>query len=200
MHYQKPKLLISLFTFLTVAFGLTLIPTSVSAQTNPFTPCQAGYAKLHGTGDCVPESEAEIPTTRCDNGTSVPEEEQGSIGDAYLYCKDNGAGGLDYSAPMAAGAAGSFGGDCKPGEGVALDRTNCGIVGYVVYFTRILSGIVGLVIVIMITVGGIQYAAAGPDPSAVVAARKRIINAVIALVLYIFMFSFLQWLVPGGIV
>lgn len=80
-----------------------------------------------------------------------------------------------------------------------LNKDNCSIIGYIVNFTRILSGLVGIVIVIMITIGGIQYAAAGSDPGAVVAARKRIINALIALVLYIFMFSFLQWLVPGGI-
>ena len=91
---------------------------------------------------------------------------------------------------------GNFEADCKSGN---LNKDNCGIIAYIVLFTRVLSGLVGIVVVIMIAVGGIQYAAAGPDPSAVVAARKRIINALIALVFYIFMFSFLQWLVPGGI-
>jgi hypothetical protein len=80
-----------------------------------------------------------------------------------------------------------------------LNKGNCGIITYIVDFTRLLSALVGIVIVIMITIGGIQYAASGPDPSAVTAAKKRIMNALIALVLYIFMFSFLQWLVPGGI-
>lgn len=87
----------------------------------------------------------------------------------------------------------------KPCRASPLTKDNCWIVYYIVSFTKVLSGLVGIVIVIMITLGGIQYAAAGPDPGAVVAARKRIINALIALALYIFMFSFLQWLVPGGI-
>jgi hypothetical protein len=174
--------------------------TESEPANNPFTPCAPGMAKFQGTGNCVPEAEAQIPTTRCSNGASVPEDKQGSIGSAYEYCRSLGASGLDYSV---------FGGnnlevDCKPGvdengKSKELNRGNCAIVGYIVDFTRLLSGLVGIVIVIMITVGGIQYAAAGPDPGAVVAARKRIINAVIALVLYIFMFSFLQWLIPGGI-
>ncbi len=79
-----------------------------------------------------------------------------------------------------------------------LNASNCGIIAYLVMFINALSAIVGVVIVIMITIGGIQYAAAGPNPAAVVAARKRIINAVLALALFIFMFAFLQWLVPGG--
>lgn len=87
--------------------------------------------------------------------------------------------------------------DCT--EDGELNQDNCGIIAYIVTFINILSGLVGIVVVIMITVGGIQYAAAGSNPQAVAAARKRISNAVLALVLYIFMFAFLQWLVPGGI-
>lgn len=108
--------------------------------------------------------------------------------EARASCAASGSG--------SSGSSGNFEADCKSGN---LNKDNCGIIAYIVLFTRVLSGLVGIVVVIMIAVGGIQYAAAGPDPSAVVAARKRIINALIALVFYIFMFSFLQWLVPGGI-
>ena len=58
---------------------------------------------------------------------------------------------------------------------------------------------VGLIIVIMIIVGGIQYMAAGDSPDQVKNARKRITNALIALFAYLFLAAFLQWLVPGGI-
>jgi len=137
---------------------------------------------------------------QCGDGTQVPESLT-DPGIAVDFCESRGGlGGSDDSGSNTAGSqqtTGNFEADCKT-EG-ELNKDNCGIVAYVVSFTRVLSGLVGIVIVIMITVGGIQYAAAGPDPGAVVAARKRIINAVIALVLYIFMFSFLQWLIPGGI-
>jgi hypothetical protein len=86
----------------------------------------------------------------------------------------------------------------KDGNG-ALDGEECGIVGYIILFTNILSGAVGAVIVIMIAVGGIQYTTSRDDPQAVLAAKNRIKNAVLALVFYLFGFAFLQYLIPGGI-
>jgi hypothetical protein len=71
---------------------------------------------------------------------------------------------------------------------------------YVNPFIRLLSGLVGIIVVASVIFAGVQYSAAGGDPSKVVAARKRITNAIIALLAYLFMFAFLQWLLPGGIV
>lgn len=70
---------------------------------------------------------------------------------------------------------------------------------YINPLVAFLSTIAGLVIVISIIVGGVQYTAAGADPSKVAAAKHRITNAIIALLCLIFLFAFLQWLVPGGI-
>lgn len=63
----------------------------------------------------------------------------------------------------------------------------------------VLSAVVGVVVVAMIIVGGIQYSIAGDNSSAVTAAKKRIANALIALFAFIFMFAFIEWLIPGGI-
>jgi hypothetical protein len=71
---------------------------------------------------------------------------------------------------------------------------------YVNPFIRLLSGLVGVLVIASIIFAGVQYSSAGGDPSKVVAARKRISNAIIALLAYLFMFAFLQWLLPGGIV
>lgn len=62
-----------------------------------------------------------------------------------------------------------------------------------------LSAAVGIVIVGMLAVGGIQYMSAGENTNAVVEARKKITNALIALAVFIFLGAFLQWLIPGGI-
>lgn len=62
-----------------------------------------------------------------------------------------------------------------------------------------LSATVGVVVVAMIVWGGIRYAMAGDNPQVVTDAKNHITNAVIALLVFIFMFAFLQWLVPGGI-
>lgn len=58
---------------------------------------------------------------------------------------------------------------------------------------------VGIVVVGVILVGGIQYIVAGDNPQALTAARQRITNGLIALFAFIFMSAFLQWLIPGGI-
>lgn len=62
-----------------------------------------------------------------------------------------------------------------------------------------LSAGVGIIVVIVIIVGGIQYSMAGDNPQAVAAARQRILNGLIALMAFLFMFAFLQWLIPGGV-
>jgi uncharacterized membrane protein YraQ (UPF0718 family) len=62
-----------------------------------------------------------------------------------------------------------------------------------------LSAGVGIVIIGMIILGGIQYSAAGDNQQGVASAKQRITNAFIALAIYLFMFAFLQWLIPGGV-
>lgn len=77
----------------------------------------------------------------------------------------------------------------------------CGL--YSKYFApavKFLSAGVGIIVVMMIVVGGIQYASAGGDPGKVAAAKSRIYNAIYALLAYLVLFAFLQWVVPGGII
>lgn len=73
------------------------------------------------------------------------------------------------------------------------------IVKMVDFAVNILSALAGVIIVAMIVAGGIQYSTAGASPQAVGAAKSKIINALIALLALFFVYSFLQWLVPGGI-
>lgn len=85
---------------------------------------------------------------------------------------------------------------CAEGD----ESDGCNIVGkYVNPLINFLTGLVGVVVAIMIIVGGIQYSSAGGDPGKVAAAKSRITNALLAIVAYIFLFAFLQWIVPGGI-
>lgn len=58
---------------------------------------------------------------------------------------------------------------------------------------------VGVVAVAMIIIGGLQYTASRSDPKAVAAAKSKITNAVIGIVVYVLIYAFLQWLVPGGL-
>ena len=63
----------------------------------------------------------------------------------------------------------------------------------------LLSAITGLVIVISIIIGGIQYMTARDNAQQVAAAKNRILMSVLSLILFIFAYTILQWLVPGGI-
>ena len=58
---------------------------------------------------------------------------------------------------------------------------------------------VSLVITIMIVIAGLQYMTSRDNPQAIQAAKTKIINAVIALIAFVFIYAFLQWVVPGGI-
>lgn len=62
-----------------------------------------------------------------------------------------------------------------------------------------LSALVGIVVTASIIIGGIQYSAAGDNPQAVAAARKRIFNAILALLIYGLLYGFLNFIIPGGI-
>jgi len=74
------------------------------------------------------------------------------------------------------------------------------ILAYLVAILRFLTYGVGVVVTMMIIIGGIQYSAAGGNAQAVGAAKARILNAVIALILYIFAFAILNFVVPGGLI
>ncbi|MGH7237351.1 MAG: pilin [Candidatus Saccharimonadales bacterium] len=56
---------------------------------------------------------------------------------------------------------------------------------------------VGIVIVIAMVIGGIQYTTSGGDPNKAAAGKKRLIDALIALVAFGFMYALLKFFVPG---
>ncbi|HEY5550162.1 MAG TPA: hypothetical protein VIK37_03145 [Candidatus Saccharimonadales bacterium] len=79
-----------------------------------------------------------------------------------------------------------------------VDPTNP-IVQDIQVVVNFLSAGVGIVVVGVIILGGIQYSLAGDNPQAVGAAKQRIINGLIALLAFLLTFAFVQWLVPGGV-
>ena len=89
--------------------------------------------------------------------------------------------------------------DCQASAGEELNPGKCQLLERLLDFTNVLSGIVGIVVVMMIIIGGIQYSSAGGDPKKVAGAKSRIYNAIFAFMAFIFMYSFLQWLIPGGV-
>lgn len=105
---------------------------------------------------------------------------------------------LSFLSPMHAEAAAS---KCKDSSdaGIRSCLSNNQIVKDLNTVVTILSGVVGIVIIGSLIFAGIRYSLAGDNSQEVGAAKQRIINSFIALVVYIAMVSLLQWLIPGGI-
>jgi hypothetical protein len=96
---------------------------------------------------------------------------------------------IQLSSPLLSGK------DCIPKDG-----SNGGpIMLYLVMVIQYFSSAIVIVIVLMLVIGGIQYITSAGSPGAVKAARDRITNAIIGLILFMLMFAVLNFLIPGGI-
>jgi len=73
------------------------------------------------------------------------------------------------------------------------------VVNYLNPLINFLGIGVGLIIIIMVVIGGIQYSTSGGNQNQVAAAKKRIGNALLALVAFALMYAVLQWIIPGGL-
>ena len=116
------------------------------------------------------------------------------------YCE---AGSLDCTLdPAACEAAASNGKQLQgcPNPGTPCSDRGCDLVGkYVNPGIAVLTAIFGLISVISIIAGAIQYSASAGDPQKVTAAKRRIIMTITAIVAYAFLYSFIQFLIPGGV-
>jgi hypothetical protein len=74
------------------------------------------------------------------------------------------------------------------------------IMVYAKEIAKLLSGSIGGVIVLMIVISGIQYILSAGSSSRVQAAKSRLTNAIIALVLFLMAFAIINFIVPGGII
>ena len=83
--------------------------------------------------------------------------------------------------------------------GVNATECNEFINTYVNPIINTLAALVGVIAVISIITAGIQYASSADDPAAVSKAKKRFFNTIVGLLAYIFLFAFLNYLIPGGL-
>jgi hypothetical protein len=129
--------------------------------------------------------------TRCDDGRPIPHT---NARQAEAFCAGNVS---DEEAAVAAESRAQANITC---DNVNVTADSCPIfTRYVIPAINALSGAVGVVIIIMVAWGGVQYASARDNPQQAAAAKDHIRNALIALVIYIFMVAFLNWVVPGGV-
>lgn len=86
-----------------------------------------------------------------------------------------------------------------PGSDLKCGSQKCGIIQkYINPFINLLAAAVGVIVALSIIIGAIQFSSSAGDPQKAAAGKQRITNALLALVAFIFLYAFLQFLVPGG--
>lgn len=152
----------------------------------------------------LPASVLALVEDQCPDGYTVRFNPGGTPSYDEL-CRDHQTGTSGADSQQANGAAttqansSSRQGDCKAKGNNDLTPQNCGILSYLLDAINLLSAIVGIVVVIMIAWGGIQYSASRDNPQATAAAKAKIVNALLGLVAYLFIYAFLQYIIPGGV-
>lgn len=79
-------------------------------------------------------------------------------------------------------------------------NSNIIVTNYIKPAINFLSAGVGLIIISMVVIGAIQYITSGGSPQAVADARKKIFNALLAFITFIFIYGFLNFIIPGGVI
>ncbi len=125
----------------------------------------------------------------------------------YAEKNDNGGGGVSPGPCTAQGCSGEVNppsnegscssGDCDPA--ISCTNNNCDLIStYVNPAIDVLSICFGLIAIISIIIGGINYTTSEGDPQKSSRAKSRIVNTILAILIYLFLFAFLQFLIPGG--
>jgi hypothetical protein len=80
-------------------------------------------------------------------------------------------------------------------------ESSCDLIKtYINPLITLLAGLVGVACVISLILAGIQYTTSGGDPKKAAAAKSRITMTIVALLSFAFLYAFLQFIVPGGII
>jgi hypothetical protein len=197
MSFIKQKLFITLILAIPMIFlGFILVrPLPVVADHTPEHTCTTTGGEWDFTSPpgapptegCVcPSGQIFSAGVGCELGTVIDTDNPGGV--PQLEPVENEALGPTYDCN---GVQISVNVECAGGDNPILSY-----LGGVVNF---LAAGVGVVVVAMVTLAGVQYITSHGDPQKVSAAKSRLVNAMIGLISFIFLYAFLQWLIPGGL-
>lgn len=88
---------------------------------------------------------------------------------------------------------------CGPNEISNDPATGGAIVNYLRGVLQLMGLAVGMVIILLLIIGGVQYITSAGNSAAVASAKNRIVNAITGLILFVLMYAILNFAVPGGI-
>ena len=90
------------------------------------------------------------------------------------------------------------GNTCCPSNIPQNNAMACLFAKYINPAIQLLSALVGVVVVIAVIMGAIEYSSSAGDPQKANSGRQHITNALLALLAYILLYAFLEFLIPGG--
>lgn len=159
--------------------------------TNGTVKCDPGYT-MAGTSHSVACVKSDTSTTPPPSGTCTT----GGANDKNCYLNSGQCSTSDATVGSCTDPAVSG----NDGTGVQCNASSCNLIQkYINPLVELLSALVGVAVTISIIIGGIQYGSSAGDPQATTAAKSRIRNSLIALVAFLFLYAFLQFLIPGGL-
>ncbi len=165
--------------------GTTVSVDTSSATTSYVTACGTHGYTLPATNGGTTPSDTVDPLKGIDSVNLTPtlDSKDGSFTASSNKC---GSGSKVVDVSFNFGCLG-------PGHGELNPITD---IAFAIF--RFLSAGVGLIVIGSVIVAGIQYTASRGNPQAIEASIKRISNAIIGLLIYVFMFAIANFLVPGG--
>jgi hypothetical protein len=169
--------------------------------TKPIPQSEAGFeARLSR----ILESDAD--STNGNVGAPAPEANTGQSADVYcapgVECTQNSQNDPALCAAAQRNGVNLKGCATDANAKCEADSSNGGcdlIKKYVNPTIQLLSIVFGLIAVISLILGGIQYSAAAGDSQKITNAKKRISLTLIAIVAYAFLYGALDFLIPGGL-
>jgi hypothetical protein len=155
------------------------------------TPARTAAASDKAISYCQHRTDAAACERGYDGGTGQPPAQ--SIKDT---CGSYPANSSNLDACQSAWGAAAH---VDPAVYGACNASRCDFIAkYINPAINLFSLLFGLVAVISLILGGIQYSASQGDPQKAAAAKSRLSNTIIAIFAYIFLYAFLQFLIPGG--
>lgn len=186
------KKILSFSTFvatfvLTFVVALLISSAGTPAASADPNSCSQGF---HAVGNKCVKTDVNHPVPNkptCAKGQTPTQITKGSNKGKW-YCKDKSPGG------------GGHGHGPAPATTPCNMQSGCDLVNnYVNPFINLLSIAFGLIAVISLILGGIQYSTSQGDPQKSAQAKSRISNTLLAIFAYLFLYAFLQFLIPGGL-
>ncbi len=154
-------------------------------------PVRTAAASSDATKYCLHRTSQKACEQGYDGGTGQPPAQ--SVKDA---CNSYPANSSDLDACQSAWGKAAH---VDPAVYSSCGASKCDFIGkYINPAINLFSLVFGLVAVISLILGGIQYSASQGDPQKAASAKGRLQNTIIAIFAYLFLYAFLQFLIPGG--